>query len=103
MGKRLQIGVSDEAWQLVESLCTEANEGFDAGHITYSDMINEMILCSKPDIKLLQSKRTNIRKSLLLLSAQEGIDLESAIKALTELRAKTKRSSRQQLEQEVGE
>ena len=102
MNKRLQIGLSDEAWQMVESLCNEANEGFEVGNITYSDVINEMILCAKPDLKLLQSKHTSVRKSLLLLSSQKGLDLDAAIKALTELRAKTRRVSRQQPETEVA-
>ncbi len=102
MSKRLQIGLTDDAWQLVESLCKEANDGFDVGNITYSDVINEMVLCAKPDIKPLQSKHTSVRKSLLLLSAQKGLDLDAAIKALTELKAKTKRVSRQQTDQEVA-
>ncbi len=102
MSKRLQIGLTDEAWQSVEALCQEANEGFEVGHITYSDMINEMILCAKPDIKLLQSKHTSVRRSLILLSGQKGLDLDAAIKALTELRAKSKRVCRQQADQEVA-
>lgn len=102
MSKRLQIALSDEAWRNVEALSAEANQGFEVGHITYSDVINEMVLCAKPDVKLLQSKHTSVRKSLLMLSAQKGLDLDAAIKALTELRAKTKRASRAQAESEVS-
>lgn len=104
MSKRLQVVIIDEAWLQVEALSTEANKGFELGHITYSDVINEMILCSKPDVKQLQSKHTSVRKSLLLLASQKGIDAETAIKALTELRMKTsRRSARSQMELEVGE
>lgn len=101
MSKRLQIVLSDDAWPIVESLCSEANNGFEAGHITYSDSINELILCSKPDVKQLQLKHTNIRRSLQLLSGQKDIDLDTAIKSLMELKAKTsRRPTRYQLEQE---
>jgi hypothetical protein len=101
MSKRIQIALTDEAWQQVEAVTKEASDGFEAGSITYSNVINEMILCSKPDIRVLQAKRTSVRKSLLLLSGQKDLDLDVAIKALTELRAKTKRISRQQAEPEV--
>lgn len=103
MSKRLQVVLSDEAWQAVESLCSDANQNFELGHITYSDTINEMILCSKPEVKTLQLKHTNIRRSLIVLSGQKDIDLDTAIKTLMELRAKTsKRPGRYQLEQEVA-
>ena len=49
MSKRIQIALTEEARQAVESLCKEANEGFEAGNITYSDVISEMIVCAKPD------------------------------------------------------
>jgi hypothetical protein len=101
MSKRLQIILTGDAWQVVESLCAEANTGFEAGHINYSDAINELVLCSKPDPKLLQIKHTNIRRSLQLLSGQKDIDLDTAIKSLMELRAKSNRKGpRYQLEQE---
>ena len=87
--RRLQVILTEEAWVAVESATTEANSGFDAGSINYSDTINEMILTSKVDIKLLQSKHTNIRKSLRLMAAQESVDLDDVIKALQELKART--------------
>ena len=101
MSKRLQIILTDDAWQIVESLCNEANTAFEAGHINYSDSINEQILCSRPDVKQLQLKHTNIRRSLQLLSGQKDIDLDTAIKSLMELKAKTgRKATRYQLEQE---
>jgi hypothetical protein len=94
MSKRIQIALTDEALQLVERTIHEANDGFDAGRISCADVINEMILCSKVDLKVLQSKRTNVRKSLLLLSTQKGLDLDAAIKALTDLRSRTRKAIR---------
>lgn len=100
MPKRLQVILDDEAWKVVESVCSEANEGFELGNINYSDTINELILCSKPDVKQLQLKHMNIRKSLKLMASQESIDLDSAIKFLSDLRSKTsKRQSRLQMDQ----
>ena len=86
--KRLQVILSDEAWSAVETLTNQANENFETGTINYSDAINEMILCSKVDTKVLQQKHTNIRRSLKVLASKSDIDLDSAIKALTELKAR---------------
>ena len=54
MIKRLQIALTNEARLAVDSLIKEANEGFETGHINYSDAINEMIVNSKVDVKTLQ-------------------------------------------------
>ena len=86
--KRLQVILNDEAWSAVETLTNQANENFETGTINYSDAINEMILCSKVDTKALQQKHTNIRRSLKVLASKSDIDLDSAIKALTELKAR---------------
>ncbi len=99
MSKRLQVVMTDDAWKIVETLFTEANHNFDVGHISYSDTINELIVCSKPDIKQLQLKHTSIRRSLVALANQQDLDIDMAIKALTELRNKApRRNSRQQME-----
>ena len=86
--KRLQVILSDEAWNAVEAVCNQASENFETGTINYSDVINEMILCSKVDIKALQQKHTNIRRSLKVLASKSDIDLDSAIKTLMELKAR---------------
>jgi hypothetical protein len=86
--KRLQVILTDETWGIVDALNTQANENFETGSINYSDVINEMILCSKVEIKLLQQKHTNIRRSLKLLASKADIDLDSAIKCLMELKAR---------------
>jgi|GEM_PF-1202337 len=94
--KRLQVLFSEEAWSSIESLTEEANRGFEDGSITYSDVVNEMILNSKFDIKTLQAKHTDIKRSLRRMASQGDVDLDSAIKALMELKNKVgKRGSKQ--------
>ena len=85
--KRLQVILSDDAWAEVEALTTEANSNFEAGTINYSDVINEMVLSAKVDIKCLQAKHTDIGRSLRIL-ASKGVDIDSAIKTLMELKAR---------------
>ena len=87
--KRLQVILTDEAWSSVEALMNEANANFEAGSVNYSDAINEMVLCSKVDIKVLQLKHTDLRRSLKLLASRDDLDLESAIRSLMELKART--------------
>lgn len=89
MNKRLQIALTDEAWTAVEALTASTNDNFKNGRVTYSDTINEMILCSKVDIQNFQSKHLNIRKSLRLLATQEEIDVDALIKTLSEYKSKT--------------
>jgi len=87
MKKRLQVVFSDEAWGLVENLTTEANHNFDVGSINYSDVINEMILTSRVDVKKLQVRHTDIRRSLRSMASKESVDLDLVIKSLMELKA----------------
>lgn len=87
--KRLQIYLTDEALQMVEDQLKLANENFKSGTINYSDLITEMILNSKIDIKTLQLKKTDLRRSLRVLALQPDIDLDTAIKHLSELRQRS--------------
>jgi hypothetical protein len=104
MKKKLQVILSDESWAALETLTNEANEGFVNGSITYSDIVNEIVLTAKLDIRSLQAKHTNIRKSLRLMAAQKEIDIDSAIRALMDLKSKgAKKSSKGQIAMEVGE
>lgn len=89
MIKRLQVSLSNEAWHAVEAITTEASENFDVGTINYSDVINEMILTSKVDIKTLQLKHTDVRRTLRSMASQEDLDIDAVIKNLTELKQKT--------------
>ena len=87
--KRLQIVLTDEAWEAVAALTTEASNKFEAGKINYSDVINEMILCSKVDGRLLQLKHADLRRSLKVMASKENIDIESVIKSLMELKSRS--------------
>lgn len=86
--KRLQVIFSDEAWQEVERVYVDATTDFKTGSINYSDVINEMVLNSKVDLRELRLKHTDIRKSLLNLARSENIDVDSALKVLNEIRIK---------------
>ncbi len=101
MKKKIQIVLSDESWSALENLTNEANEGFVNGTINYSDVVNELIGTGKIEIRALQAKHTNIRKSLRLMASQKEIDIESAIKALMDLKSKgVKKAARSQLQME---
>lgn len=91
--RRLQVILTEEAWAAVDAVTKEANQGL-VGSINYSDTINEMILTAKVDIKVFQSKHTNIRRSLRLMAANENLDIDDVIKSLMDLKAKTGRKAR---------
>lgn len=91
--RRLQVILTEEAWAAVDEVTKEANQGL-VGSINYSDTINEMILSAKVDIKVFQSKHTNIRRSLRLMAANENLDIDDVIKSLMDLKAKTGRKAR---------
>lgn len=98
MKRKLQVILSDDSWSTLESLTKEANDGFINGNITFSDVMNEIVMTAKVDIRSLQARHTNIRKSLRLMAAQKEIDIDSAIRALMDLKTKGgKRSGKSQL------
>lgn len=104
MKKKLQVALTDESWEMLESISHDANDGFKNGCITFSDIINEVLSNAKIDLKGLQAKHTNIRKSLRLLASQKEIDIDLAIRNLMELKAKSpKKSSKQQISIDGGE
>ena len=88
MKRKIQINLTEEAWELVESVSKEASDNFELGSIGYSDVINEMILTSKVDIKTLQLKNTDLRRTLRVMATKDSVDLDGVIKSLTELKAK---------------
>jgi hypothetical protein len=96
MKRKLQVMLNDEAWGQVENLVNLANEGFESGSINYSDAINEMVLTSKVEVKSLQLKHTNVRKSLRVLATQKDLDIDAAIKSLMELKSKVIRKQPKQ-------
>lgn len=93
MKRKIQIVLSEDAWELLEATTKESNNGFKNGLITYSDVVNEFLVSGKIDIRLLQAKHTNLRKSLRLMASQKEIDIDAAIKALQELKTKTAKKS----------
>jgi len=98
MKRKLQVILNDDSWTALEGFTKEANDGFINGSITFSDVVNEIILTAKLDIRGLQAKHTNVRKSLRLMAAQKEIDIDSAIRALMDLKAKgAKRTTKNQL------
>lgn len=103
MNKRLQISLTEEAWKLVEQMTNEAAINFEVGSINYSDVINEMILTSKVDIKTLQTKHTNLRRSLRIMATQKDIDIDAVIKTLNDLKGKCKKDLKLASRQEVSE
>lgn len=98
MRKRLQIVMNDESFAALEELTKEANEGFKSGSINMSDVVNEVLLSAKIDVRALQAKHTNIRRSLKLMASQKDIDIDQAIKSLMDLKSVSqKRPQKQQL------
>lgn len=92
--KRLQVILSDEAWMEIERVYNDVTSDFKTGSINYSDVINEMVLNSKVDLRELRLKHTDIRKSLLNLAKSENIDVESALKVLNEIRSRSLKKSK---------
>jgi hypothetical protein len=90
MKRKIQFLLTDESWDILERLKREANEGFEVGSISYSDLLNEIVLTTKVDFKALQLKHTDIRKSLRSMAAKDTVDIDAIIKSLNELKAKSK-------------
>ena len=87
--RKLQLNLNEEAWKVLESTVEEANHDFAAGSITLSDVANELIVNAKIDVRTLQAKHANIRKALRVMATQKDIDIESAIKNLMEMKARS--------------
>ena len=94
MKLRKQVVLTNEAWAAVEALTKSANDGFNLGHITYSDTINAMIMTSKTSVEALRSKHTDVRRTLKSWAYKKEVDIDSLIKDLNEIKYKaTKRRS----------
>ncbi len=89
MKKRIQVLLSDDAWGIVESITNQANENFDVGSIGYSDVVNEMILVSKIDVKALQLKHTDLKRFVKSLVSKDDIDIDQVLKSLSDLKVRT--------------
>jgi len=93
MSRKLQAILSDAAWLELDRVFNEATEGFKVGTIKQSDVLSEMILTSKVDIKELRAKHTNLKKSLINLAHAESVDIDTAIKTLQEIKNKMAKKS----------
>jgi hypothetical protein len=91
VGKRIAMFLSEEALEIFERLLASANDGFEAGRITPSDLMSELVLSSRLDIKAIQLKHSDLRRSLRALSNREKIDIDTAIKVLLEMKGRTPR------------
>jgi hypothetical protein len=89
--KKLQILFTDEAWSVVESSHRKAVDGFESGTISYSDVINELILNATIDIKVLQSKRVDLRRFLRNMAAKEDLNVDEAMKVLAQFSGRSVR------------
>lgn len=102
MSKRIAMVLNDEATVQFERLLEEANKGFEGGRITASDLLSEMVICAKVDIKALQLKHTDLRRSLLALAKRQEVDLDSVMKMLAEMKARSgKKRAGSSLEESV--
>lgn len=102
MKKRLQVVLNDDSWAEVERVTKLANDGFENGNISFSDVLNEMALCSNVDVDKLQTKHTNIRKFLRLLASQKDLDIDAAIKSLQALK-KVKGVNKTSSQKKIGD
>ena len=87
MKKKLQVILTDESWSALETMTKDANDGFKNGSINMSDIVNEILLFAKIDVRAMQAKHTNIRRSLRQMALQKDIDIDLAIKNLMELKS----------------
>lgn len=87
MGRRIALQLSQEAADRFDRLLSEANQEFEVGRVLASDLLNEIILSTKVDLRALQVKHLDLRRSLKVLSSKEGLDIESAIRFLTDMRS----------------
>jgi hypothetical protein len=96
MKRKLQVILTEESWASLDSLTKEANDGFTTGSINMSDIVNEVLQTAKLDVRGLQAKHVNIRRSLRQMASQKDIDIDAAIKSLMEMKASSKRPAKQQ-------
>ena len=100
MKKRLQIILTQEAWDKIEKNTEKVNAGFSSGSISYSDVICELVMNGALDIKAVQLKHADWRRSLRAVASNKEMDIDAAIKSLMELKNSNKTRNRKSLEME---
>lgn len=86
MSKRLQIIISDSAFQQVEKTYNAAVEGHPTVKLNYSDVIEAMVLNSKVHVADLRLKHTDLRKTLMDLAKRKDLSVEEIISSISELK-----------------
>lgn len=94
--KRLQVQLSTDAWSAVESLSRDVQSDFNYGSVTYSDLINEMILSAKVDVKAFQGKIMELKRTLRVLLSKKDLDIETTFEVLNVLKSKSQKRSAKQ-------
>lgn len=99
--KRIQVVFTEDAWRMIEVAADTACKDFKSGTISYSDVVNEMILNARIDIRALQAKHTDLRRSLKVLASQKDIDIDQVMKALSEIKGRGPKKKPTQMEMEM--
>lgn len=89
MSKRLQIILNENTFSLIESTHKQICDGHPQVKLNFSDLINEMISCSKININDIRSKHTDIRRTLIELAKQKDLKVEEVIQQLAQLKTFT--------------
>lgn len=88
MGKQVSLILSEDAWDIVKEKLAEVNRDFDGGRLKPCDVVNEMILTSKIDVKALQGKHINLKKLLRSLANKKDIEIDMVLKLVGEAKGK---------------
>ena len=86
MIKRLQVLLSQEAYEEVENIHKKATEGHAQVKLNFSDVIDFMILNSKVSVSDLRLKHTDLRRALLGMAKQKDLSVEDIVSQLAELK-----------------
>ncbi len=94
MNKKLQVNLSDKAFQSLQDIVERANDGFEYGKIKYSDVINEIIVNTKVNIEDLRSRNTNIKIALRIMLKQKNMDIKAVSEKIETLKNKVQGGNR---------
>ncbi len=86
MSKRLQVILSDSAFEQVDKTYKSAIEGHPTVKLNYSDVIELMILNSKVHVADIRLKHTDLRKTLMDLAKRKNLSVEEIISSMSELK-----------------
>ncbi len=86
MSKRLQVILSDSAFEQVEKTYKASVEGHPTVKLNYSDVVEMMILNSKVHVADIRLKHTDLRKTLMDLAKRKDLSVEEIISSMAELK-----------------